>query len=207
MSFVQPSSIQLLAESLAVPKLSSDSAKALAPHIDVRLREVVQARFTSLGLQRITTFCAGLQRSLVGDIAKPAVLTQEACKFSRHSKRTTLTTEDINNALRLRNVEVGNFLPLVDAWCGSKVISAVQFRTLATLYLSLQPLYGFGGKDPARFVRAAGHADLFYVQDLDTPTGQASACHAPCLKVLYMSDQFSKRSPVDHRGWAAKVPG
>ena len=48
MSFVKPSSIQLLAESLAVPKLSSDSAKALAPHVDVRLREIVQARFRSL---------------------------------------------------------------------------------------------------------------------------------------------------------------
>ena len=56
----------------------------------------------------------------------------------------------------------------------------MQFRTLATSCLSLQPLYGFGGKDPARFVRAAGHADLFYVQDLDTPIGQASACHICC---------------------------
>ena len=109
MSFVQPPSIQLLAESLAVPKLSSDSAKALSPHVDVRLREVVQARSRSLGLQCKTIFCA----LPGGDVAKPAVLTQEACKFSRHSKRTTLTTEDINNALRLRNVEVGNCLYLM----------------------------------------------------------------------------------------------
>lgn len=35
-----------------------------------------------------------------------AVLLQEALKFAKHAKRTKLTTEDINNALRLRNVEV-----------------------------------------------------------------------------------------------------
>ena len=29
----------------------------------------------------------------------------------------------------------------------------------------LQPLYGFSGKDPARFARAAGHQDLLYLHD------------------------------------------
>lgn len=33
-------------------------------------------------------------------------LPQDAQKFARHAKRTTLTVEDINNALRLRNFEV-----------------------------------------------------------------------------------------------------
>lgn len=30
---------------------------------------------------------------------------QDALKFAKHSKRTRLNTEDVNNALRLRNVE------------------------------------------------------------------------------------------------------
>ena len=29
----------------------------------------------------------------------------------------------------------------------------------------MQPLYGFGSEDPARFARAAGHQDLLYVHD------------------------------------------
>lgn len=36
---------------------------------------------------------------------------------------------------------------------------------LLTVDLPMQPLYGFGSKDPARFARAAGHQDLLYVHD------------------------------------------
>jgi len=42
MSFVKPSTIQQLAESLAIQNITEDAAKALAPHIDVRLREIIQ---------------------------------------------------------------------------------------------------------------------------------------------------------------------
>lgn len=39
-------------------------------------------------------------------LAMAPLLPQDAQKFARHAKRTTLTVEDINNALRLRNFEV-----------------------------------------------------------------------------------------------------
>jgi hypothetical protein len=36
----------------------------------------------------------------------PVPRSQDAAKFMRHAKRSTLTTEDVNDALRLRNVQV-----------------------------------------------------------------------------------------------------
>eukprot|EP00891_Asterochloris_glomerata_P007197 jgi/Astpho2/7197/e_gw1.00113.34.1_t len=98
MGAIPPSTIQVIAQSLQLSNVSVEAAKALAPDVEYRLREVVQ----------------------------------EAQKFARHAKRSAVTTEDVNNVLRLKNV---------------------------------MPLLGFGGKDPARFVRAAGFQDLFYLQD------------------------------------------
>ncbi|KAL3148177.1 hypothetical protein ABBQ38_014457 [Trebouxia sp. C0009 RCD-2024] len=114
MSFVQPSTIHAISQSLEVGAISDEAAKALSPDVEYRLREIVQ----------------------------------EAQKFMRHSKRRMLTTDDINQALRLKNV---------------------------------QPLYGFGGKDPARFARAAGHQDLLYVHDPELTFEQA--VDAPLPKV------------------------
>lgn len=35
-------------------------------------------------------------------------------------------------------------------------------------------LYGFSGRDPAKFVKAAGEANLFHIRDLEVPTKQVS---------------------------------
>mmetsp|Transcript_40187 Transcript_40187/g.89167 ORF Transcript_40187/g.89167 Transcript_40187/m.89167 type:complete len:753 (+) Transcript_40187:85-2343(+) len=98
MSFIQPATIQAIAHSIDIPKLSDEAAKALAPDVEYRLREILQ----------------------------------DATKFARHSKRLKLTVEDINSALRLRNFE---------------------------------PVYGFNNRDPAKYVRATGHPDVYFVQD------------------------------------------
>ncbi|KAG1668853.1 hypothetical protein FOA52_004948 [Chlamydomonas sp. UWO 241] len=96
--FITPASIQAIAHSIDITRLSDEAAKALSPDVDYRLREIIQ----------------------------------DAKKFARHGRRTKLTVEDINSALRLRNVE---------------------------------PVYGFGDKDPAKFVRATGHPDVCLLQD------------------------------------------
>jgi hypothetical protein len=44
--------------------------------------------------------------------------------------------------------------------------------------LAPQPLYGFGSRDPARFVRASGHPDLFFLADPERPFSQARATAA-----------------------------
>lgn len=55
--------------------------------------------------------------SLVGEQqteGKEEGLLQEASKFMRHARRGYLTTDDVNHALRLRNVEVR---PAAYCWC------------------------------------------------------------------------------------------
>ena len=69
MATVQPQTIHAIAESVAVGRLSNDAAKALAPHVDVRLREIVQAR-------------ADLQVHSIDHVYSPATTTAE---YMRHS--------------------------------------------------------------------------------------------------------------------------
>ncbi|KAG2496342.1 hypothetical protein HYH03_005572 [Edaphochlamys debaryana] len=113
MSFIQPATVKAIALSVDVTHLTDEAAKALAPDVEYRLREVIQ----------------------------------DALKFAKHSKRTKLTTQDINNALRLRNIE---------------------------------PLYGFlNNNDPAKFVRATNHSDLYFVRDDTVPLEQITCAALP----------------------------
>lgn len=110
---MHPQTIHVIAESVAVGQLSDEAAKALAPHVDVRLREVVQVRFIALHVVSIILYKQSVRGAYVLQRGK-----QDAAKFMRHAKRGTLTTEDINNALRLRNVQVclGKCLAAIDTF-------------------------------------------------------------------------------------------
>ncbi|GLI67285.1 hypothetical protein VaNZ11_011470 [Volvox africanus] len=113
MSFITPATVKAIALSVDVTRLTEEAAKALAPDVEYRLREIIQ----------------------------------DALKFARHCKRTKLTTQDINNAMRLRNLE---------------------------------PLYGFlGNNDPAKFVRATGHPDVYFVRDAMVPLEQITYAPLP----------------------------
>ena len=99
---------------------------------------------------------------------------QEACKFSRHSKRAILLDEDINNALRFYNCEVVH-----DAFLRSykrgKECHSLAATGPADIRTFLQELHGFSCRDPLRFVRAASQADLYYLQDLEVPVNKVVA--------------------------------
>ena len=114
MSFVQPEALQVIADSVGISKLSADAAKVLAPDVEYRLREIIQAR--SLDVHNILVLPSYLHLRLMiassvycenttSVIACNLCRLQEAVKFKRHSKRTALTTDDISHALRLRNVQ------------------------------------------------------------------------------------------------------
>ena len=68
---VPPESVKVIAQTVGIESLPDEVARALAPDVEYRLREVIQ----------------------------------DACKFMRHSKRTELSTEDVNASLKLREVE------------------------------------------------------------------------------------------------------
>ncbi|KAL8462421.1 hypothetical protein ACS0TY_032633 [Phlomoides rotata] len=95
-------------------------------------KETIEVIAQSIG---ITNLSSDVLPALAADVEyRVREIMQESIKCMRHSRRTTLTTEDVDSALGLRNVE---------------------------------PIYGFASGDPLRFKRAAGHKDLFYVEEKD----------------------------------------
>ena len=115
MSFVQPDTLVLLADSVGVPKFATDAAKVLAPDVEYRLREIVQAIQGSLRCCKQSertkarakpraAVCAADVRAMRSPLL--ASHSQDAVKFQRHSKRVALSTDDITQALRMRNVQV-----------------------------------------------------------------------------------------------------
>ena len=64
-------SIKVIAQHVGIESLADEVARALAPDVEYRLREVIQ----------------------------------DACKFMRQSKRTELSTEDVNSSLIMRRCE------------------------------------------------------------------------------------------------------
>uniref|UniRef100_A0A6N2MAH8 TATA box binding protein associated factor (TAF) histone-like fold domain-containing protein n=1 Tax=Salix viminalis TaxID=40686 RepID=A0A6N2MAH8_SALVM len=100
-------------------------------------KEAIEVIAQSIG---ITNLSPDVSQTLAPDVEyRLREIIQEAIKCMRHSRRTALTAHDVDTALILRNVE---------------------------------PIYGFGSggdKAPLRFKRAAaaGHKDLYYIDDKD----------------------------------------
>ncbi|KAL4026770.1 hypothetical protein IC575_015211 [Cucumis melo] len=78
MSVVPKESIEIVAQSIGISNLSPEVALALTPDVEYRVREIMQWKLDVL---------------------------YEAVKCMRHSKRTVLSSSDVDNALKLRNLE------------------------------------------------------------------------------------------------------
>ncbi|KAG4923849.1 hypothetical protein JHK87_049389 [Glycine soja] len=160
MSFVPKETIEVIAQSIGITNLSSDVALSLAPDLEYRIREIMQvppSHFSRTLLRNFDFFA--------GNSSPPLWISlqckdPESVKCMRHSKRTFLTTEDVDTALALRNLEVTCF--------AFGIRLCVMFLMLVDLIRwFFEPIYGFTSNDPPRFKRAAGHKDLFYIDDKD----------------------------------------
>lgn len=95
-------------------------------------KEAIEVVAQSIG---ITNLSPDVALAVAPDVEyRVREIMQEAIKCMRHSRRTVLMADDVDSALKLRNVE---------------------------------PIYGFASGDPLRFKKAAGHKDLFYVDNKD----------------------------------------
>lgn len=52
MSFITPASVQAIAHSIDIPNLSDEAAKALAPDVEYRMREIIQVRCGGVAARR-----------------------------------------------------------------------------------------------------------------------------------------------------------
>ncbi len=52
----------------------------------------------------------------------------------------------------------------------------------------LQPLYGFGGSDPVRFLRTAGFPDVFYAEDPELTVDQVGVVHA--ISIVHLPSEL-----------------
>ncbi|CAN4097166.1 unnamed protein product [Withania somnifera] len=107
-------------------------------------KETIEVISQSIG---VTNLSSDVLPALAVDVEyRIREIMQEAIKCMHHSKRTTLSTDDVQAALSLRGVE---------------------------------PIYGFASGDPLRFRRAAGHKDLFYIEEKDVEFKDVIAAPLP----------------------------
>ncbi|RVW29955.1 Transcription initiation factor TFIID subunit 6 [Vitis vinifera] len=129
MSIVPKETIEVIAQSIGISNFAPDVAPALATDVEYRVREIMQEL-------ALAWFKFGL----------------EAIKCMRHSKRTILTVDDVDSALKLRNVECLSGFSFALSLCSFFGINRYMASPLEVL---------------GSLKKAAGHKDLFYVDDKD----------------------------------------
>lgn len=102
----------MAAESIGISSLDENVAQALAGDVEFRLHQVIEVRLPCWqlsGPRALIHVLTDLEMAL----RTGSACLQEAQKFMRHSKRTTMTPSDINHALASLNIEVPPPLPLL----------------------------------------------------------------------------------------------
>ncbi|KAF9669584.1 hypothetical protein SADUNF_Sadunf14G0122700 [Salix dunnii] len=126
-------------------------------------KETIEVIAQSIGISNLSEDVA---LTLAPDVEfRMRQIMQEAIKCMRHSKRTRLTTDDVDGALNLTNVERYVFLCMFSPMPVLEV-EIIDFLAVMSRNACM-PIYGFASGGALQFKRAIGHRDLFYVDDKD----------------------------------------
>lgn len=137
-------SMKAMAESVGVGQLQEESCLALSEEVSYRIKEIAQVKQSWFKHTHTRTF---IWAECLTSSLSPMSWTQDALKFMHHGKRRKLTTSDIDNALKLKNVEVSSFFVshsdftlLVDtiSWSLSGF-----FFSVATVWIPVTRIYTF----------------------------------------------------------------
>jgi hypothetical protein len=197
MSLVDPAFVLAVAEGLGL-KPSEDAAKSLAPDVEYRLREVVQASqvvcFSSAALDR--SCCFGDSAAIPIPLQLTATIITSGCRqvcaprppHPHHLGRRQQRAADAQRrggepcfcGISCRNETAQRC-----TCSGTRVFSSVAHWPAPP---ALQPVYGFSdSRDPSRFVATAGHPDIYFAED-------------PAVSVASVIDQ-----PLPPAPWEAGV--
>lgn len=96
-------SMKAMAESVGVGQLQEESCVALSEEVSYRIKEIAQVMKTQATGGDILFM--SLKKTVL-NVFSLFLSLKDALKFMHHGKRRKLTTSDIDNALKLKNVEV-----------------------------------------------------------------------------------------------------
>jgi transcription initiation factor TFIID subunit 6 len=84
MSVIPKDTIKVIAETIGITNITDELASALGPDVEYRIRDIVQVS---------SIYYLNL------------IILKEAFKYMHHSKRSKLLCQDVNRALKLKNLE------------------------------------------------------------------------------------------------------
>jgi transcription initiation factor TFIID subunit 6 len=124
-------------------------------------KESIQVIAQTLGINKLKEEIA---QALASDVEyRIREIIQDAAKFMKHSKRTNLTTQDVNNALAQKNVE-----PLYGFSCGA-IIPTLTGKKSST--------------KKHRFRRAQNTTDLYFLEDPELDIKECLRAPLPKLPI------------------------
>lgn len=153
MAFVQGASIQCIAQSMHMEHVSAAAEEELATDVEYRMREVLQVRREVDGRKDLRSAWKQADRT-----RKPRDV-ERVGSAQVHEAREEVHLDHQRRQPSHADAQRGGA-------CVERTESCAVLPTNADRNVQ-QPAYGLSRRDPLRFLRAAGHPDVYYLEDKD----------------------------------------